>query len=448
MVKRTKRSSSKKKVNADSSSLSNKEMTSYTSESEASKFVNHLSKQAGEISTAHVDSRISDIKTERVNTSENIRVINQKDRNKSEQIRNPLGDNFSKSNKENGGIKFERADFDDYKFVDQNVIDPNLHTGPRILVPVDVQAYVVPRQSSGTSTKKSKSVSEFLSPIDEKYVKSTSSTNPRADLHVTEKSHATRDDVYGLPPAFDQEDNPSSSLEPGIHLFWALPDALMRGQEREVSRETDDYLQLDDEIPTEIAGSRTGISYGDAIRESLEFEVEDESMDLSDFEFPQLPDRWLIVRQWKSDDGTMLTKKWVLESDSGESSPLETWSSPGKSDFSSQMTAVGPGSGDIFWSVTYDSARNRFTFHDIPEDRVNGPFDYLVAGWYSDENKDPLWMPMNTAETEWQSYFEDELLWKLPHPWLGGYVDGDPVHEYLPIIRFTPLHIHTKTGDI
>ena len=57
-------------------------------------------------------------------------------------------------------------------------------------------------------------------------------------------------------------------------------------------------------------------------------------------------------------------------------------------------------------------------------------------------------MPMNTAETEWQSYFEDELLWKLPHPWLGGYVDGDPVHEYLPIIRFTPLHIHTKTGDI
>ena len=88
MVKRTKRSASKKKVNVDSSSLSNKEMTSSTSESEASKFVNHLSKQAGEISTAHVDSRISDIKTERVNTSENIRVINQKDRNKSEQISN------------------------------------------------------------------------------------------------------------------------------------------------------------------------------------------------------------------------------------------------------------------------------------------------------------------------------------------------------------------------
>ena len=81
MVKRTKRSSSKKKVNVDSSSLSNKEMTSYTSESEeASKFIQHLSKQAGEISTAHIDSRISDIKTERVNTSKNIRVINQKDR--------------------------------------------------------------------------------------------------------------------------------------------------------------------------------------------------------------------------------------------------------------------------------------------------------------------------------------------------------------------------------
>ena len=124
---------------------------------------------------------------------------------------------------------------------------------------------------------KNRNLSLNLSPIDEKYVKSTSSTNPRADLHVTEKiAYDTRDDVYGLPPAFDQEDNPSSSLEPGIHLFWALPDALMRGQ-REVSRETDEYLQLDDEIPTEITGSRTGISYGDAIRESLEFEVEDES---------------------------------------------------------------------------------------------------------------------------------------------------------------------------
>lgn len=414
----------------------------------ANQFVENMSIKADEIFEEKHVRNMPEIETQRISPSTQSRVIDQTDRMKAEDVNLRGQGNFKTDEDINRGLNVGKETFKDDKFDNHWGIDPNLHTGPRILVPVDVQALVVPKPVSSTKSKSNSrsppSSVDFTIPISEKSILTSNAT--RADLHVTLKENQDRNDVYSLPGPFDQESNPATSLEPGIHLFWALPDSLMRGDESEssIEDEDDEYLELDHQVPPEIAGSRTGISYSEAIRDSIEFEVEDDVMDLSDFDFPQLPDRWLIVRQWKS-GRTLMTKKWVLESDTGSSDTLETWSSPGKSTASPEMTAVGPGAGDIYWTVTYDSARNRFTFHDTPEDHVVGPFDYLVAGWYSDETQDPLWMPMSTAETDWMSYFEDELRWKLPEPWLGGMVDGDPDLDYT--VFPMPSNFKIKDGD-
>lgn len=398
---------------------------------DANQFVDMMSKQSDLNHTENNVHRLTEIETQRVVPSAGMKVIDQSEKMKVNIPNLSNSDGIRATAISPDGLQFDRDSIDN-KFENPFAIDPNLHTGPRIFVPVDVQALVVPNYSIPHPQKKSSSKVpfEFSIPLPESKLKTTSS--PRADLHVTLKEVDGRDDIYGIPGAFDQESNPASNLGPGIHLFWALPDSLMKGEEKEEDRDVDQYRGLDEEIPPEIAGSKTGISYGDAIRESLEFEPEEEELDLTDFNFPQLPDRWLIVRRWKNSRGVKVSKKWILESDSGKSSTLESWVSPGKSTPSPEMTAVGPGAGDIYWTVTYDSARNRFTFHDIPDDSDVGPFDYLVAGWYSDETEDPLWMRMSTPESEWNERFKDELRWKFTDLDFGswsqvgpGYVDGD-----------------------
>ena len=415
----------------------NSEALSESSQVDAKSFVQNMSVQAEKTVAGPASRSEQKIETQRISSTSQTKVIDQSDRMKVQERYPSIDENDSVKDKGiPTGIDLESDLLDASKF-DQFSVDPNLHNGPRILVPVDVQAFVVPKNSTPFSSARSKSSepsSSWPVPLSDKSIKSS---NPvRADLHVTKKEKVADRAIYGLPNPFDQETNPATSLEPGVHLFWSLPDALMRGEEKEESREIDEYMDLDEEIPSSIAGSRAGISYGEAINESLEFEAEDDAMDLSDFNFPQLPDRWLIVRQWKHAHGTIMTKKWVLESNSGESETLDTWTSPGKSGTMPELTAVGPGVGDIYWTVTYDSARNRFTFHDIPEDQVNGPFDYLVSGWYSDETRDPLWMPMSTPETEWMRRFEDELRWKLPIASLGGMVDGDREVSFMPVKHY------------
>jgi len=430
--------SSKKSISNDKGSSNQDVKSEALSESpqvDAKSFVQKMSVQADKTVTESASRSVPEIETQRVSSTSQTKIIDQSDRMKAQGINPRIDENIRVEDKGiRAGLDLESEFLDASKF-DQLSLDPNLHKGPRILVPVDVQAFVVPEKSSPLSSAKSKSKNPspmWSAPLSDKLIKP--SNYLRADLHVTEKENGDNGAIYGLPDSFDQETNPASSLEPGVHLFWSLPDALMRGEEKEESRETDEYMGLDEEIPSDIAGSRAGISYGEAIEESLEFEDEDDAMNLSDFNFPQLPDRWLIVRQWKHTRGMTMTKKWVLESDTGESETLDTWTSPGKSTSMPELTAVGPGVGDIYWTVTYDSARNRFTFHDIPEEQVNGPFDYLVSGWYSDETRDPLWMPMSTPETEWMSRFEDELRWKLPWlSWAGGMVDGDPEVSFMPI---------------
>jgi hypothetical protein len=151
-----------------------------------------------------------------------------------------------------------------------------------------------------------------------------------------------------LPPPFTNKDG---SRPPGVYLHWALPDALTRGQ---------------------ASGS--------------------------DVTFPAIPDRWLVVRFYPSGliNERRAIEGWVLRAGDypkdgtlPQPIPLFKWTETGPSDISTdEITAMGR--GDAAWSAYYDNVENRLGFYDSLSDIRQGPLAYLVCGWYSNTDKDPL----------------------------------------------------------
>ena len=300
--------------------------------------------------------------------------------------------------------------------------DMNLYRGPRILVPIDLQAFVVPKPNWGIGFDPHLSGSK-VKPKSSMLTKDSDDSDSliRANLKSIQQENDQGRTGFGLPPAFDYEQSGKSAthLSPGIHLFWAMPDSLMRGNGTN-QEEDPEYFDPDALIP----GDPEGLTYGQAVDLSREYTEPETTTDLSNgFEFSQLPDRWIIVRQHKpvdskSSDEARVSKCWVLESDKKESYELHSWSASERNIVNEDMTAIGPSPGDIFWTVTYDNAKDRFTFHDLPEDHLSGPFDYIVMGWYSDRTNDPLWVSENTAESVWEETVAD-LGWEI----VGTYDD-------------------------
>lgn len=170
---------------------------------------------------------------------------------------------------------------------------------------------------------------------------------------------------------------PRPSLQPGIHLHWALPDALTHG---------------------------TPDAQGRLI-------------------FPPAPNRWLVVRLQAGGATLPATRAWVVESDYldtdpakasvsipfrrggsdqyfrflGRAVPLEQWreATTDASSFRAQtgmpLTAVGY--GEAAFAAFYPNCRNVFGFHDRLEDLADpaqaATLSYLVTGWYSDPALDP-----------------------------------------------------------
>jgi hypothetical protein len=109
-------------------------------------------------------------------------------------------------------------------------------------------------------------------------------------------------------------------------------------------------------------------------------------------QFPAIPDRWLVVRISSSPnvrDRRTITG-WILET-GGEppvQSPLDNWV-----EMSAPTNAINPltalGHGDLSWAGYYDNVEKRLAFYD-PVGDAQGPFAYLVCGWYSDTTLDPL----------------------------------------------------------
>lgn len=130
--------------------------------------------------------------------------------------------------------------------------DPQLIRETRVLVPIDVQALYVP---AGDATR---------------YV--------RLPFALT-----TPD---GQPPeAMPEPFTDGIVRQPGVHLHWSPPDALMRGRLEQVPD-----------------GSRNRLG------------------------LPALPDRWVVLRIAAPNGGTRpLVRGWVLEADTAKAIPLEQY---------------------------------------------------------------------------------------------------------------------------
>jgi len=200
--------------------------------------------------------------------------------------------------------------------------DKRLYRRKRICVPVDVQAFVVPA-SGGEAT-------------------------------VTVRGDA-RD-----PAPFA-----AGAVRPaGVHLHWALPDSLLRGE------------------PT--ARDARGRSERLAL--------------------PALPDRWVVLRLLRPRGvNRPLVRGWVIDARTRTSAALETFSGTfpagAPEDVFTRLDA-GVG-GSLIWTASYSASEGRFGFHDPLSDvpppaslAPNGLADssaaYLVAGWWSDLALDPL----------------------------------------------------------
>ena len=207
-------------------------------------------------------------------------------------------------------------------------IDPALLRDSRVLVPIDVQALYVP----------------------------PGHTEPTVRLPL---SLAGADGADPPPATGILEDGPPRA--PGVHLHWAMPDALLRGE-------------LGD--------------HGETNRLKL----------------PPLPDRFVVLRLLvPRGQATPQVRGWVVEADTARLVPLASWPA-GAAAIAPSARAVPPddlnGScgGSLNWTGVYDATLNRFAVHDplddvaaiAPQGVEGDQASYVVAGWWSDARRDPL----------------------------------------------------------
>lgn len=231
----------------------------------------------------------------------------------------------------------------------------------RLLVPIDVQAlYVAPG-----STEKMVRLPMLVAHVD---------GEPITDIED------------GLPDPFDE----GAPREAGVHLHWAMPDALLRGS-------------------FQPAGD------GSANRLAL----------------PPLPDRWVVLRLLLPRGAAEpVLSGWVLEADRAVAVPLAQWQEGGAASTAATPAGdelrrdqlTGTVGGAVSWSGVYDAVLNRFAFHDPLADlRTVAPqgvdedcASYLVAGWWSDPALDPL----DEARSN-DSLHEmlERLRWRLLYEW-------------------------------
>lgn len=234
--------------------------------------------------------------------------------------------------------------------------DDTLLREPRVCVPIDVQALVVPPSDPDLAAG----------------VRLTGPLSPGSGLAV-DASDTEREAALIGPDAFAD----AAAREPGVHVHWAMPDSLMGATLRDPSS-------------GEIAESPSTAGGG--------------------LGMTALPDRWLVLRLLLPESGTAaVSTGWVIDALTGSQVPLADWA--GAASVPDPSTAslpaeglTGVAGGTATWTAGYDAARGRFTFHDPLEDLTadptlggalpGGPVDhratYLVVGWWSVPELDPL----------------------------------------------------------
>ncbi len=212
--------------------------------------------------------------------------------------------------------------------------DPALPRDARLLVPIDVQALA-------------------------------SAPNAHTMVVATETILPAQNAGAGALPSPPAPFGAVTERAVGIHLHWAMPDGLTRGDAGAVSA--------------------TRTAAGNPLR------------------LPPLPDRWIVTRLVH---GTTTTRSWIIEADRGDHHDLAGWTEPGPLPAGTTVGASGRrvipreglnavAGGDVSWAATYEAVVDRFAFHDDladldPARHLNLQLSYVVAGWWSDPLLDPI----------------------------------------------------------
>jgi hypothetical protein len=244
--------------------------------------------------------------------------------------------------------------------------DGELLREPRVCVPIDVQALVVPAEApAGTEGV------ALVGPL--------SPGSGAADAGGGLEPGDAHDSVTGPEPFAEPSHRPA-----GVHLHWALPDALLRGELLDPSSAPE---------PPASGPSAAGGGLGMAA----------------------LPDRWLVLRLLAPAEGTgaAVSRGWVLDAGTGRSWDLQVWTGdpagPGANEVPGTPAVppeglTGAAGGTLTWTAGYDAAGRRFSFHDPLKDLADDPTlggtlpggpvaeraTYTVVGWWSREDLDPL----------------------------------------------------------
>ena len=201
------------------------------------------------------------------------------------------------------------------------------------------------------------------------------------------------DDGVGASQVEDGMPEPFAEGTPrpaGVHLHWAMPDALLRGT---LDKRAD----------------------GTENRRAL----------------PVLPNRWVVLRLVLPRNTTQaVVTGWVLEADRALAVPLGSWTESGSTPQGIKAAGVpldpgqltGTVGGAVSWSAVYDAVLNRFAFYDpladlgklAPEGVDEDCAAYLISGWWSDPSQDPL----DKARSN-DSLHEllERLRWRLMYEW-------------------------------
>ncbi|HVT97276.1 MAG TPA: hypothetical protein VHE33_07185, partial [Acidobacteriaceae bacterium] len=228
--------------------------------------------------------------------------------------------------------------------------NPDLPRDPRVLVPVLVEALVV-RQEGG------------------QWADTSLKQTPESGDAVPTES------LLPKPFALDSGARPK-----GVYLHWALPDALTKGTQ------------------TPNADASADTSNAAAV-------------------FPAVPDRWLVVRLSPSTThpDRRAVKGWILQAHDKDAirHDLDGWRDPGTPPEGLQKPLTALGWGDISWAGYFDNTENRLAMYDDLSGVKEGPLAYLVCGWYSDPQLDPLG-PANVASLSQFNAAMQKLGWALP----------------------------------
>jgi hypothetical protein len=221
-------------------------------------------------------------------------------------------------------------------------------------------------------------------------------------------------------------------LQAGVHLHWALPDALTRGYQ-----------------PRKASGKESEKGSGKESERSINF--------------PRVPNRWLVTRT----DAGGGHRQWVVESDylyphgqngpqsaisypypskphpqpfryTGRKLPLAAWKNKdAAAQYLGKLTAVGY--GEPTFAAFYPNRLSVFGFRDdAPPWSLQG-VQYDVIGWYSDPQQDCLYSKALQEAFAKEKYkaLEDVYRWVVERPADSAFPTQTICYAHL---KFEPHH--------